>query len=214
MSLIDTLLEIEENINLTSDFRPNQKIILFNLIAKEKKEQLSSRNPFDYFFKDVTKLVQIFDFSNALSLEEWNLANDSAKACLNIFIEFESIEANSKLLNWLNMALKITDIIGLNYLQKVLKQSPTFQGDLGKERSVYAQITKKGNKGEKAGRIMNNLYEKRNKMEHRTINDSQNPGYKKIVTPDYTGAKKLIKNSFPDALKCFNLAFELESGIL
>jgi hypothetical protein len=206
MSYLETLIELEKSVT-TSEFSINHKMIMIGLIGKEQKIENIKINPIKYFYEDVTSKSYSFDFASVLSLEASQLANDEIISCTNVFPVFSGIESSSSLLNWLQSAIKFTDQLSLHYLQEILKEAPTKQGDYGKERSRYVQINKKIYDAEKAGRIMDNLYDERNKLEHRTVNDSTNPGFQKIIPPKYHQARKKILKKYPEVLICFNDCF-------
>jgi hypothetical protein len=59
-----------------------------------------------------------------------------------------------------------------------------------------------------AGRIMNNLYEQRNKLEHRYMKDPNDEEKKILLKPDFGKARKRIQNDFPKALLSFRKAYK------
>lgn len=208
MGYLDTLKDIEAKISESKELGISHKSVVIDLIEKERTYTNISSNPFSYFYKDVTQATDIFDFESVLVTTGYDASTSEALSCTRIFSSFQRLEPNSKLLNWLHSAIKFTDNIVLHYLQDVLNEEPTKQGDAGKERSRYIQINRQGSRTQKAGRIMDNLYEVRNKMEHRTVNDSSRPGYQKIIPPNYKKSIKQITKRYPEALLNFDTAFK------
>jgi len=212
MGYLDTLIGIKEkveNINLLA----NEKIIIIDLIGKETASIEDKQDTFVYFCNDILGTEEIFDFSGVLN-ENYTLAQGHAHACVSIFIRFASLEEDSRLHSWLISAIKVVDCIVIHYLQEVLNEDPTPQGNAGVERSRYIQINRHGVKAEKAGRIMDQLYEERNNMEHLTKSDPANPGRQILIPPKFNRVKKKITKRFPEALESFNKAFKEHYGTI
>ncbi|AUZ83791.1 hypothetical protein [Methylophaga nitratireducenticrescens] len=204
MGYIDTLLETRDNVN-KGELPTNNKMILIELIEKEVGLVNAQVDPFVHFYTDVLGISDIFDFSAVLE-QNYALAQQHADACISIFINFASLEPTSKLHSWLQSAIRFVDCIVIHYLQEVLSEDPLPQGDAGVERSRYIQINRQGVKAQKAGRIMDNLYDQRNQMEHATKSDPKNPNKQLLLTPNYRRAIRQINKRFPEALESFNEA--------
>ncbi len=207
MSYLDTLLDTRNSIEDSSDIKPNHKLIVINLIENARKLAVAREDPFYYFFTDVTAREDIFNFESELS-ELYITAQEHAACCIDIFICFSNLTANITLHNWLSSAIRIVDCIVMHYLQEVLKEEPVKQGDAGKERSRYIQINKAGIKAARAGRVMDNLYDERNKMEHQVRSDPNDPRKKILHPPKYKNIMKNIKKRFPEALASFDDAYK------
>jgi len=207
MSYLDSLLEIENKIVQGNELEINERVIVISLIEEEKIKIKCSEDTFVYFYTDISGVQDLFDYSNVLG-DDYKAAQDHAGVCISIYSNFLALDEGVKLASWLQSAIKFVDCIVLHYLQDILKEVPTPQGDAGKERSRYIQITKNANKAEKAGRIMNNLYGERNKMEHTTKPDPDKPGRHILHPPNYRRVKRNIRNRLPEALENFNDAFK------
>ncbi len=203
MSYIDTLIETKKSVEESSDLKPNEKIIILNLIENERVIKEAEKDPFIYLFKNITSRDEPFEFQPYLG-DSYPFAKEHANSCINIFHDFSELEANAKLHNWLSSAIKVVDFIAIHYIQEVLEEEPVKHKDHGKERSRYIQINQNGISAQKAGRIMDNLYGDRNKMEHQTKNDPNNPTKQIMVTPKYSRVLKNIKKNFPTALITFD----------
>ena len=175
MNYLETLSDIRKSIVSGKELDVGHKMIVIDLISKEEQSHTIGQDVFVYFYEDAIKTKLSFDFRVALTEPEYQLAQEDAQICVNAFPSISKLEENSSLYIWLQSAIRFTDHLALHYLQVIVKENPIKQGDAGKERSRYIQINQKKNDAEKAGRILDNLYDCRNKMEHRTISDPANP---------------------------------------
>lgn len=207
MSYLDTLLETKSDVEASSDFQANQKIILIELIEKERALNIAEEDTFKYLYKNIALREDIFDYQAQLG-ESYELAQGHADCCLKIFHDFSTLEPNLKLSNWLSSAIKVVDCIVIHYLQEVLGEVPQKHQDHGKERSRYIQIDRKGVKAQKAGNIMSHLYAQRNTMEHQVKNDPTDPRKQIIIPPNYNRVLRNIKKKFPNALISFDDAYK------
>lgn len=207
MDYLKTLNDIKDSLEDGKELITSQKITLIDLISKEEEVVRIEDDPFTYFYKDVINKELDFDFTTAFPNNVYTLAQDNARTCTRVYTSINKIEENANLYAWLQSAIKFTDHFALHYLQEIKNEEPTLQGDAGRERSLYIQINQKANDAERAGRIMDNLYDCRNKMEHRTKNDPKRPGFVIIIPPKYRGVKKQIKKRYPEALLCFEEVF-------
>ncbi|EHK0062301.1 hypothetical protein KB996_003221 [Vibrio parahaemolyticus] len=207
MSYLDTLIEMKDKVEASSDLQANHKIILIQLIENERAVKNAEEDPFDYFYKNISSREDIFDFQSKLG-ESYGLAQGHADCCIKIFSDFSKLEPNIKLQNWLSSAIRTVDCIVIHYLQEVLNEEPIAQDGKGKERSRYIQINRQGVKAHKAGSIMDHLYGERNKMEHQVKKDPVNPNKQIIVPPKYNKILKNINKKFPDALISFDNAYK------
>ncbi|MGF1803299.1 hypothetical protein L4D11_21865 [Vibrio gigantis] len=207
MSYLDTLLETKNNVEASLDIQANQKLILIELIEKERALQVADEDTFRYLYKNIASREDIFDYQTQLG-DSYELAQGHADCCIKIFHDFSVLEANLKLANWLSSAIKVVDCIVIHYLQEVLNEEPIKHKDHGKERSRYIQIDRKGVQAQKAGNIMSHLYDQRNKMEHQVKNDPTDPRKQVIVPPNYNRVLKNIRRKFPNALISFDDAYK------
>ncbi len=208
MNYLETLSDIKEAINKNQELKIAHKLVVLELISKEERSEEKSDDIFIYFYEDVIKNKLSFDFEKALTSPVYLLAQNDALTCTRLFETIDELEENSSLYSWLQSAIKFTDHLALHYLQVIKKEAPISQGEAGKERSRYIQINKKANDAEKAGRILDNLYECRNKMEHRTVSDPNTPNFQMIIPPNYKTVKKQIQKRYPEALINFRDAFQ------
>ncbi|WP_190808734.1 hypothetical protein [Flagellimonas sp. S3867] len=207
MDYLKTLNDIKDSIGNGKELTAPNKLIVIDLIEKEQQSIAINQDIFIYFYEDVINNDLEFEFEEVLTTQVYQLAQGDATNCLNTFSSFKKIEDNSSLYSWIQNAIRFTDHLALHYLQEILEETPVKQGDAGPERSRYIQINQKKNDAEKAGRIMDNLYECRNKLEHRTAKDSENSDYQRIIPPNYKRAKKQIVKRYPQALICFRDSF-------
>jgi hypothetical protein len=207
MSYLDTIIETRDSIKASSDVPSNHKLLLIELIEKERMLTEAKEDSFYYFYSDVASRQDIFDFKTELK-ELYSTAQEHADCCIGISVSFSHLEANTTLHNWLSSAIRIVDCISLHYLQEVLEVECIKQGEAGPERSRYIQINKGEIKAEKAGRIMDNLYAERNKMEHKVKSDPNDPRKKILQLPKYKSIMKTIKKRFPEALVSFDDAYK------
>lgn len=208
MSYLDLLIQMTENV-LRKNITTHDQMILIGLIEKESALFKAQQDTFLYFYTDVLSdgAADIFDFSSVLN-QNYTLAQSHAQACISIFLNFTSLESTAKLHSWLQSAIRVVDCIVLHYIQEVLNEEPVRHENTGLERSRYIQINRRGVKAQKAGRIMDNLYDERNKMEHSTKTHPNNPNIQILMPPKYDRVKKQIKKRFPEALESFNEAFK------
>ncbi|XCF07530.1 hypothetical protein ABI125_06645 [Tamlana crocina] len=205
MDYLKTLQDIKDSIGEGKELTASNKLIVIGLIEKEEETIGMNEDSFIYFYEDVIDHEIQFEFEEALTTAVYELAQGDATNCLNTFSSFKKIEDNSALYSWLQNAIRFTDHLALHYLQEIIKEVPEKQGDAGQERSRYIQINQKKNDAEKAGRIMDNLYECRNKLEHRKVENSDS---QRIIPPNYKRAKKQIIKRYPEALICFRDSFK------
>ncbi|NAS12239.1 hypothetical protein [Poritiphilus flavus] len=204
MDYLKTLQDIKNSIGEGKELTASNKLIVIGLIEKEEETVGMNEDSFVYFYEDVIDNEIQFEFEEALTTDVYQLAQGDAANCLNTFSSFKKIQDNSAIYSWLQNAIRFTDHLALHYLQEIIKEEPERQGDAGTERSRYIQINQKKNDAEKAGRIMNNLYECRNKLEHRKVESSDS---QRIIPPNYKRAKKQITRRYPEALICFRDSF-------
>jgi hypothetical protein len=212
LSLLDTLIETKNNVENGIELPINQRILLIDLIGEKQAEVQISEDAFRYFYSDVIATNDVFDFESVLN-DLYVNAKAHAGVCVNIYSRFSNLKPNEELSIWLSSAIKTVDNIAIYYLQTVLDEELKLQGEVGWERSKYIQINRRGVRAERAGRIMDELYGERNKMEHRTKNDPTNPGQRILMTPKFGRILRKIQKRFPEALVCFNDAFKEYYGV-
>ncbi len=204
MDYLKTLRDIKDSIGKGRELTASNKLIVIGLIEKEEETIGMNEDSFVYFYEDVIDNNIEFEFEEALTTAVYQLAQADATNCLITFSSFKKIEDNSALYSWLQNAIRFTDHLALHYIQEIIKEEPEKQGDAGRERSRYIQINQKKNDAEKAGRIMDNLYECRNKLEHRKVENSDS---QRIIPPNYKKVRKQIAKRYPEALICFRDSF-------
>ncbi|MBY8268713.1 hypothetical protein KW521_04990 [Vibrio fluvialis] len=133
MSYLDTLIEMKDKVEASSDLQANHKIILIQLIENERAVKNAEEDPFSYFYKNISSREDIFDFQSKLG-DSYGLAQGHADCCIKIFSDFSKLEPNIKLQNWLSSAIRMVDCIVIHYLQEVLNEEPIAQDGKGKER--------------------------------------------------------------------------------
>lgn len=207
MGYLDELEELSSIMKTTEDLNYAQRIIMIEMIEDKVEQEQLSDDYFIRFYEVVTEKQLGFDYAGILDSSIYSSASDEAKACLTVFPKFKTIQANSSLLSWIVNALKFTDHLALHYIQNILKEPPYSDPNNGIERSRYIQINHAKNRAHVAGRILNNLYDQRNKLEHRTIKDPNNPEKQKIIAPNFNKARKKIISDYPKALLSFEVAF-------
>lgn len=207
MSYLETLIETRNSVESSEGMPTNHKLILIELIEKEQSFEQANDDAFRYFYSDVIGSDDVFDFESILD-DLYTHAKIQAKVCIKIFNRFSDLQPNEDLQNWLSSAIRTVDCIAIHYLQDILNEEAVKKGDAGWERSRYIQINRNEVSAEKAGRIMDQLYLERNKMEHRTKNDPSIPGKRILITPKFKNINKKIRKKFPQALDCFNKAYK------
>jgi hypothetical protein len=207
MSYIDTLTDMKNSIEASVDVPVNHKIEFIKLLEEKQNITKAKEDPFNYFFTDIISRQDIFNFETVLK-GTYGTAQEHAGCCIDIFIRFSQLEANISLYQWLSSAIKVVNCIAIHYLQEVLGEQPQKQGYACKERSQYIQINTKGVKAQKAGSVMDNLFEYRNEMEHPIKNDPKSPGKQIFFKPNYRRFKKNIEKTLPKALNSFDDAYK------
>lgn len=207
MSYLKELEELSKVVTCSEDFNYGQRMIMLEMIESKIVDEKSSDDYFVRFFEDIINQEIIFDFKSVLSENSYNSASEEAEACINIFSKFSEMKNNSSILPWIITALKYTDQLVLHYIQEILKEAHVKDEENGIERSRYIQINKSKYTAHVAGLALNNLYDQRNKLEHRTLKDPKNEGKQIILNPDYSKAKKKIQKDYPKALMSFRKAY-------
>jgi hypothetical protein len=208
MGYIEELEELSRMNMQNEEYNYAQRMIMVSIIQKEILEAQASDDYFIRFFEDAINGNIDFDFKSALSEDAYNSASEDAEACINIFPRLSEMKANRSVLSWIVTALKFTDQLVLHYIQEILNMNPVKHPDHGFERSMYIQINSGEYSAQVAGNLLNNLYEQRNKLEHRYLKDPKNENKRILLNPDFKKAKKLIQSNFPRALKSFRKAYK------
>jgi len=161
----------------------------------QRKENAKSR-PFEFFYEDVIEASLDFDFNEAIGVPYYNNAEKDALCCLNICDEFNKISPY-KIYGWLQNALKFIDNIVLHYIQEYLKQVPKKYDSFGQEKSRYKQLSESKAQKEisEAGYILINLYDMRNKLEHRTKVNAD--GTQELIRPKYGKFRQKVRKLYP-----------------
>lgn len=182
--------------------------ILSEYLEKEKRKSGAKENPFLYFYEDVTSSSLSFNFKTAIGDSNYKKASDDALSCLNTCNEFHKLSSWA-ISGWLQNALKFTDHIVLHYIQEYCKETPKSQQNAGVEKSRYVQLSKKDGDISKAGTILKDLYELRNKLEHRTI--IYPDGRQELIPPKRNKVRQTVVKLYPNALneilKAYSIAY-------
>ena len=171
--------------------------ILADYFAKEKRKSGAKENPFEYFYEDVISSPLSFNFQAALGEANYKNASDDALSCLNTCTEFYKLSSWA-VSGWLQNALKFTDNIVLHYIQDCCKEIPKSYPNAGVEKSRYIQLSEKDGDISTAGAELKDLYELRNKLEHRTITRSD--GTQELISPKRNKVRQVVVKLYPDAL--------------
>lgn len=208
MGYLEELEELSQMNMSNEEYNYAQRMIMVGMIEEKIIEEKSSDDYFIRFFEDVINKEIDFDFKTALSEDAYNSASEDAEACINIFPRLSEMKSNRSVLSWIVTALKYTDQLVLHYIQNILNINPIKHPDHGTERSMYVQINTGEYTARVAGSVLNNLYEQRNKLEHRYIKDPKDEEKRILINPDFGKAKKKIQSDFPKALLSFRKAYK------
>jgi len=204
MSSLQSIINLRHSVQANPRLSQGEKLMLDSIVGKAELVQRRDDNPIKYFFEDVTGEDLSFEFSTILDPPTLNLAKEDCVTCTDAYLIFSDLDDNPKLNSWLQSAIKFTDHMSSHYLEVVMGESPVKQGDAGKERSRYIQLNRAGCNVQRAGRILDNLYDCRNKMEHRSTKISPSgDGKVSISRPKYKPIAKQIKKRYPEALLNF-----------
>jgi len=197
--------EIEKIENLVSSketteigFSSFQKQILSEYLEKEKRKSKAKENSFDYFYEDVIAATLAFNFQSALGDLYYKNASDDALICLEICNEFRKL-SSWNVGGWLQNALKFVDNIVLHYIQECCKDIPKPHPKYGVERARYVHLTEKGGVISTVGALLNDLYELRNGLEHRTKIYSD--GKQELLKPRWNMVRRQVTKLYPDVLR-------------
>ena len=207
MGYIEELIELSRMNMQNEEYNYAQRMIMVNMIQEKILEAQTSDDFFIRFFEDIINDNIGFDFKSVLSEDAYTSAGEDAEACINIFPRISEMKANRSVLSWIVTALKYTDQLVLHYIQDILELDPVKHPDHGTERSMYLQINEGEYSAQVAGNLLNNLYEQRNRLEHRYVKDPKNEDRKILLKPDFRKAKEKIQSSFPKALLSFRKAY-------
>ena len=174
--------------------------MLAEYLEKEKKKLGAKENPFVFFFEDVILSPVSFNFQTVLGKANYKNASSDALSCLNSCPEFYKLSSWA-VSGWLQNALKFTDNIVLHYIQDCCKEMPKKYPNAGVEKSRYIQLSLSEKDGDIsiAGAILTNLYELRNKLEHRTITHPD--GKQELISPQLNEVRRNVVKFYPEALK-------------
>jgi len=197
--------EIEKIENLvSSDKTPEieissyQKQMLSEYLEKEKRKSTAKEKPFVYFYEDVIAASLAFNFQTALGEPYYQNASDDASTCLETCNEFRKLSSWS-VGGWLQNALKFADNIVLHYIQECCKEIPQKHPKYGVERARYVHLAEKDGDVSIAGAKLNDLYELRNGLEHRTITHAD--GKQELLPPRRNMVRHQVAKLYPDVLR-------------
>ena len=193
------ILNIENQVvSAEYEERPYYSQMYNDYIAKENRKEQAKDIPFVFFYEDVIATALNYDFQKKLGEQIYKDASDDALSCLEICIEFRKL-GTLTVYSWLQNALKFSDNIVLHYLQGVCNEVPQKYENAGVEKSRYIQLSEKRCDISVAGHCLKELYELRNKNEHRTITHPD--GRQELIRPKKGQARKIVGKNFPLALK-------------
>jgi hypothetical protein len=167
-------------------------------LEKEKKKSGAKENPFVFFYEDVISSSMNFNFQIALGETNYKNASDDALSCLNTCTDFYKLSSWA-VSGWLQNALKFTDNIVLHYIQDCCKEIPKAYPNAGVEKSRYIQLSEKDGDISIAGAELKDLYELRNKLEHRT--KIHPDGKQELISPKRNKVRHIVVKLYPDALQ-------------
>ena len=167
-------------------------------LEKEKRKSGAKENPFIYFYEDVISSELSFNFKNTIGDTNYKNASDDALTCLNTCNEFRKLTPWT-IVGWLQNALKFADHIVLHYIQDYCKAIPKSYPNAGIEKSRYIQLSENENNNiSTAGAELKDLYELRNKLEHRTKIHAD--GKQELISPQRSKVRYIVAKLYPDAL--------------
>ena len=207
MSYLNTLIESKASIEASSDVPINEKILLIELIEEKRIQIEAKADTFHYLYSDIVSSSDIFDYKAQLD-GFYPAAQEHAGCCVDIFVSFSKLTPTVELQNWLSSAIRMVNCIVTHYLQEVLNVKAEKQDHYGLESSRYKQVERLNVKASKAGRIMFNLYDERNTMEHQVKTDPNDSDKKIFVPPNYSRTLRQIKKRLPEALINFDEAYK------
>lgn len=202
MSYLEGLRNIKDKIQASSDFDATEQLTLIEMIEERENQENRSDDSFVNFYEDVISESLDFDFEGYLTTIPYQSCQREAVVCLSLVPNFNRIKEDESILSWLQSAIRFTNPIILHYIQEIEEIELESVGDYGPERSRYAQVVKGDFCAKSAGRIMDNLYGERNKLEHPGIEVTDE---NKVIIPLKSPKKayRMIKRNYPRALKCF-----------
>jgi hypothetical protein len=171
--------------------------MLADYLEKEKKKSRAKENPFVFFYEDVITSSLNFNYQTVFGEANYKNASDDALSCLNTCTEFYNLSSWA-VSGWLQNALKFTDNIVLHFIQDCCKEIPKSYPNAGLEKSRYIQLSEKDGDISTAGAELRELYELRNKLEHRTITHLD--GTQELISPKRNKVRQIVVKLYPDAL--------------
>ena len=174
------------------------QLMFTEYLEKEARKSTAKENPFVYFYEDVISATLAFNFQSALGALHYKNASDDALNCLDICNEFRKLSQWS-VNGWLQSALKFADNIVLHYIQECCKETPKKYPNSGIEKSRYVHISEKEGDISVAGTNLKDLYDLRNKLEHRTITHSD--GKQELIQPKRNWLRYQVTKLYPVVLR-------------
>lgn len=180
--------------------------IIADYLEKEKRKSGAKENPFVYFYEDIITNSLAYNFQTALGTTYYKNASDDALSCLNICDDFYKLSSWS-VNGWLLNALKFIDNIVLHYIQEVLKEIPKKYPNTGIEKSRYKQLSEKVEDDIRiTGSVLEDLYNLRNDLEHRTIIHPD--GRQELVPPKRNKVRQTVVKLYPEALQRILMSYK------
>lgn len=189
--------KLEEQLNTTEHVPSALNNIIFQeYLAKEQKRKTAKENPFVFFYEDVISNSLKYNYRSALGETVYKNAGEDANCCLEVCTDFSRINGYA-VGGWLVNALKFADHIVLHYIQEVCKETPQKYPQAGDEKSRYIQISYKEGEISTCGAVLKDLYEMRNRLEHRTVFKD---GKQELVPPKRNKIRRDIVRLYPLAM--------------
>lgn len=173
--------------------------MLAEYLEKEKRKSGVDKNPFMYFYEDIISSSLSFNFKEAIGDLNFKNASEDALTCLNTCNEFHKL-SSWIIAAWLPNALKFADYLVLHYIQDCCKEVPKSYPKAGIEKARYIQLSENENNIiSPAGAKLKELYDLRNKLEHRT--ETYPDGKQKLISPKRNQVRSVVKKLYPSVLK-------------
>lgn len=196
---------VRKSKDLKTASETDESLINRLIVSQQKKDY--EFNPFEYFYEDVISKLLKFQFKLALGNNIYSKASDDAFACLETCERFMNLNPH-KIHGWLMVALKFVDHFVVHYLQDIRKVVLKKISKFGPEKSRYIYLSKIDCAISKAGLILIDLYEIRNKeLEHRT--KTMRDGTIELLKPDRKSVYNEVIKYYPEVLNAILKEYEI-----
>ncbi len=182
--------------------------LLTAYIEQQNRINEAKNKPFIFFYEDIIAKQLTVDFETVLTPKDYLSAEGDARCCLELCNNFKSL-SSWVITAWLPSALKFVDNIVLHYIQNSAQLKVQKYKNAGVEKSRYIQLSKQADKDIAfAGSLLANMYELRNKLEHRTI--THDDGTQEILRPQRNKVRREVAKLYPRILMGLLAYFEPE----